>query len=648
MKRFLSLLCFTPLGLFANNYYFSTSGNDGGSGTISSPYASLAKASSLVLNPGDSVLFKRGDVFLGKLYISRSGNSGGSIVYGSYGTGLPPVITGFVQLTSWTSMGNNRYEAYCPTCSDTVNMVQFNGNDQPMGRWPDISSANGGYRTFSTGTTTSITDSTLPVDTNWTGAQAVIRTNNFTLDRATVSSEAAFKLNFSASISGTPIAKYGYFIQGDIRTLTTPGEWYWKTSVDSLIMNFSGTSPGANQVAISSKDTLISLGANFITIDGLDLEGANKYAVAFTANFRNVIIRNSVVNDVGINGIQNTMRGGQNSFSNSKFSNINNNAISVIYPGELDTTHISTDSFVNIAIIPGMGRSGGASYSAIQLYGYLDSVILNYIYNIGGAGSAIYGGTANVWRYNYINTFGTVLCDVGGLYGSIHDHTRNTMIDNIILNGIGQHYGTTNPANIYASGIYLDNGAVNWYVARNTLCYNSYNGLFNHYTRDCICDSNTCFYNTISQWYFQEDNAADTMRGNTFLGNKYISQDSTANCVSFYVAGNADFNKVASVMDSNYYARPSRDGTTFRNNGGGLTYYTLAGWQSASGYDLHSHKSPVAISNDCCMLLFFNATAAVSSVNIPAGYVDVTGLNYSAGPYVLQPFQSLVLLKKPM
>ena len=647
MKIILFLLCLSPFALFANNYYFAASGNDGGSGTISSPYASLAKASSLVLNPGDSVLFKRGDVFLGKLYITRSGNSASSVIYSSYGTGSAPVITGFVQLTSWTSMGNNRYEAYCPTCSAVVNMVQFNGNDQPMGRWPDIGSSNGGYRTFSTGTFLSITDASLPADTNWTGAQAVVRTSNFSLDRTTVTSEAAGKLNFSDSLSGIPAPGYGYFIQGDIRTLTTAGEWYWKASVDSLIMNFTGTSPGANQVAISSKDTLISLGANYITIDGLDLEGANQYAVAFTTNFRNVIIRNSTINDIGINGIENMQRGGYNSFSTSKYSNINNNAISVISPGQLDTTYISTDSFVNIAVIPGMGRSKGATYSGIQLYGYLDSVILNYMYNIGGAGSAIYGGTANVWRYNYINTFGTVLSDVGGLYGSIHNNTRNSMIDNIILNGIGQHYGTTNPKDIYASGIYLDNGAVNWYVARNTMCYNSYNGLYNHYTRNCICDSNTCFYNTISQWYFQEDNAADTMRGNTFLGNKYISQDSAANCVSFYVAANADFNKVAAVMDFNYYARPSRDGTTFRNNGGVQTYYTLAGWQSATGYDTHSHKSPVAISNDCCMLLFFNATPKVSSINIPLGYEDVTGLSYSSGPYLLQPFQSLVLLKKP-
>ncbi|HWK05887.1 MAG TPA: hypothetical protein VNS58_19735 [Puia sp.] len=87
MKTLLFLLCFSPFVLFANNYYFSASGSDAGSGTISSPYLSLTKASSLVLNPGDSVLFKRGDVFLGKLYISRSGNSGSSIFYGSYGTG---------------------------------------------------------------------------------------------------------------------------------------------------------------------------------------------------------------------------------------------------------------------------------------------------------------------------------------------------------------------------------------------------------------------------------------------------------------------------------------------------------------------------------------------------------------------------------
>jgi len=47
------------------------------------------------IKSGDSVLFKRGDVFLGKLYISRSGNSGSSSFTAPMAPAFYPVIHGF-------------------------------------------------------------------------------------------------------------------------------------------------------------------------------------------------------------------------------------------------------------------------------------------------------------------------------------------------------------------------------------------------------------------------------------------------------------------------------------------------------------------------------------------------------------------------
>lgn len=84
-------------------YYFSNAGNDTtGNGSIATPYASLAKATALVLSPGDNVLFNRGDTFRGFLTTTANGSDISPITYGAYGSGDKPLILGSkdVSLTS--------------------------------------------------------------------------------------------------------------------------------------------------------------------------------------------------------------------------------------------------------------------------------------------------------------------------------------------------------------------------------------------------------------------------------------------------------------------------------------------------------------------------------------------------------------------
>ncbi|WP_430814939.1 T9SS type A sorting domain-containing protein [Carboxylicivirga sp. RSCT41] len=77
-------------------YYVSSSdGNDTNAGTSpEDPWASLSRASEQLLNPGDSVLFKCGDTFIGQLNIKRSGTSELPLYFGKYGEGDLPVLDG--------------------------------------------------------------------------------------------------------------------------------------------------------------------------------------------------------------------------------------------------------------------------------------------------------------------------------------------------------------------------------------------------------------------------------------------------------------------------------------------------------------------------------------------------------------------------
>ncbi|WP_281612577.1 Ig-like domain-containing protein [Flammeovirga sp. SubArs3] len=85
-----------------NAYYFSADGDDNNDGSINSPWKTLAKATAIskqsnkggLLNPGDKLLFRKGDTFEGQLVVLCSGSEGKPIEIGSYGTGELPILSG--------------------------------------------------------------------------------------------------------------------------------------------------------------------------------------------------------------------------------------------------------------------------------------------------------------------------------------------------------------------------------------------------------------------------------------------------------------------------------------------------------------------------------------------------------------------------
>src|SRR5215210_1153976 len=112
---------------YATTYYFSTvSGDDSRTSTqaksSSTPWKTLSKLNSFFssLQPGDSILLKRGETFYGSITVIKSGTSSSPIIIGAYGTGSKPVITSLVTLTNWVSKGNGIWESYNSSLGATV------------------------------------------------------------------------------------------------------------------------------------------------------------------------------------------------------------------------------------------------------------------------------------------------------------------------------------------------------------------------------------------------------------------------------------------------------------------------------------------------------------------------------------------------
>ena len=108
-------------------YYVSNDGNDENDGSAERPWKTLQRVSSAKLNEGDAVLFKRGDIFRGRIFCKNG------VTYAAYGEGDKPKIYGWIKdladgnLWECTDAEHNIYhlKEKIPDCGTLV----FNGGE---------------------------------------------------------------------------------------------------------------------------------------------------------------------------------------------------------------------------------------------------------------------------------------------------------------------------------------------------------------------------------------------------------------------------------------------------------------------------------------------------------------------------------------
>jgi hypothetical protein len=105
----LSILC-TGQILAQTRYIDATNGNDQNNGlSLQTAWSSLEKINSTKFNPGDSILFKAGEKWIGALIPQGSGNEGSPIVIDRYGNGSRPEIHGQGEVKATMYMENQEF-----------------------------------------------------------------------------------------------------------------------------------------------------------------------------------------------------------------------------------------------------------------------------------------------------------------------------------------------------------------------------------------------------------------------------------------------------------------------------------------------------------------------------------------------------------
>jgi Right handed beta helix region/Secretion system C-terminal sorting domain len=618
MKNYFVLLsvciCVCISSASAKNYYVSASGSNSNTGLSETvPWQTIAKVNSYFANmvAGDSILFKRGDIFYGALIITKSGSSGKPIVISAYGTGNKPVITGFVTASGWTNVSGNIYQAYIPGAKATLNMVTLNNLPQALGRYPNATDSNGGYLKYENFSgSTSITDNELTNATNWTGAEVAVRKKLWVIDRCKVTAHSGTTLTFT-NITGstyTGTANYGYFFQNDIRTLDQTGEWYFNNSGKYLQMYFGAAAPSSYTIKVSTLDTLLTMvSRSYININNLVFEGANATALYGSSdNFINIQdcdFLNAGTGAINITGTSNLL------IENCTTNNILSNAILATCSKGSNIT-IRGCSVKNTAILPGMGLSSGNSYKGIVATA-LSNLLIEYnrVDTTGYVGIEFQGSNVNI-QYNVVNYFDFVKDDAGGIYtyesgtdaapGTVY--TNRTISSNIVMNGAGAPFGRSS-STLFVSGIYLDGRTTNVSVLNNTVFNNGKNGIHCNNPNAVTIRGNTSFNNlnamSVMRWA-----SLGVITGLSIKNNTFYPKKPTQRC--FYYT-NSGLNEPAPTtlqaalttlanIDSNVYNMANPVGFNFEiygTTGGALIQsspLSMEGWQAFSAHDINGKK----------------------------------------------------------
>jgi hypothetical protein len=655
------LLC--GITCFGKNFYVSSSGNDTDGLTPEKAFKTIDKlnATWTNINPGDSILFHRGETFYGSIIVQKNGSLNNSIKFGAYGVGADPIITGLKTITGWVNLGGNIWEAPTPGALKTPNLVLRNSVQMQVGRYPNTNAAEAGYLTYTASTNTSITGPALSTTTNWTNAEVVVRWARWATFRRKVTSHSAGVVNFANS-NDKPKVGYGYFFQRDPRTLDRDGEWYQDSVNNKLRMYFGNNNPSAYTIQQSSVDTLCYNRRSDISFYNLKFVGANKCDIMNNGGTRILMQDLTSVTSGGeafVTWFATDVTARRCNVTNALGGSIR------LYGASTGIVNVLAEynTVRNSSLIVGMELNGvGSAGRGITVRGG-DNVTAQYntIINSGYNGLEWNGNNALIYR-NYIDSFCSSRDDGGGIYtfeapGYITVTRTNRKIRaNIIVNGIGAPYGVASlgtdaegiMGRFSVSGIYNDEGTKSVLMDSNTIAYVPYHAIQGNNNQSMIVRANTAFNCGIS---FAQQRLTAGERQTGFLVRRNIwypyrtrVRDQALNKPPPGYTQTQMFNNLG-VLDSNYYSIKSGADTSViiqTTDSGGANYSRIYKPFTYLQTILTSEAGSLKFDNSG--VLTYNNSTSVKTFAFP-GYSkkDVYGTVYNNSA-AIPAWQSKVLL----
>ncbi len=506
-------------------YVNSQTGNDQNSGTSpEQAWENLDKVNAEIasFNPGDSVLFARGNTFYGSLNITQDGQNQQAIHLGAYGEGKRPIITGLKKVSNWNNEGNGIFSSTINMASN-LNMVVVNDQNTAMGREPN----SGWFTIDSVQGNTAFTDSDLASNPNWQGGEVVIQKNPWIVDRNAITGHTGQTITYTDTSAYNAGVGDGYFIQNHLDTLDEFGEWY--ADGNQFYIYLGNSNLQDHDIYVSGVDTLINLrDRSNIIVDGLHLKGANQFAID-VASAEKIIVQNMLIEftgDTAIYGEHITQlgQGPEKTIRKNTIYDSNSNGIKLI---SVDQAVIEYNKVHRTALLPGMGVSGDNQSTAISLWGPNGQIQYNDIQDVGYIGVRFAGGdNTHVYR-NHVKNYCLQKHDGGAIYTY---NGSNTLYSNLT---VSENITASDPesANInhidVVRGIYLDDLANGITVDNNVFYGSKKDGMNLHNTYDISVTNNIFYNNAESHIQMRRDNQTVGIRDIEIKNNTFFSLDNT-------------------------------------------------------------------------------------------------------------------------
>ncbi len=617
---------------YSTTYYVSSEGNDDNPGTSESmPWLSLSRVNSFYPQPGDNILFRRGDEWFGTINLIGSGRSDKQVVYGAYGTGAKPKIYGSEIITGWTLYSGNIYKA---TFKTPVTQLFVDDQRIRVARYPD----EGYHRVTKAQTSNSFLCESLTDSIDYSGAVWLGRTNYWLIENIKVAASSNKTITLVSSPSSSADIGEGFILLGKLEFLTQPGEWYYNSSTSTVFLwTPNGDSPenytvrgstlangfsGSNKSYITIKDLEILqqkengtriVNSDFVTIENCHIHDQERIGISNDTRSRNQIIRNNVIEKTNCMGIW---------LWDANGLLLEDNTIQ----------HIAQWNALGLDGLFRINAGSGMEVSGDNLLAEPNGIIqYNRIDDVGGCG--MFFRRMKYVQYNHITYTGMIKDDGGAIYTNTSGK-GSTIRYNICQYSIGEKEGYT-ASKALQEGIYIDEIAQDVIVEHNTIQNVTDAAIKLHNVGNIKVNHNTIMTARYGIWC-----------------NKYVGSPSPITNNTVYMTSNTNsyeprpmFTMVGTyntLFDYNKYFNPTVLASTpvFKSN----YYLNFSQWKTATKQDVHSEFNSTPLVTGESADLIYNASKTVKKYNLNGAVVKDTDGNTLSGSFTLEPYTSVILI----
>ena len=633
-------------GLLAGQDYYvdPAQGSDANAGTsAATAFLSLAKATAAA-GAADTILLASGGT-------CRAGNltvNGAAV--GSFGSGVPPVITATTVVSGWTPWATNP-AVLTAQVTGPVLALYARGVLQILARYPNLDASDPYLHNTNSTNAAILADAALSGDGGqWAGAEVRWRrwswwweTRAITADNGlgTLSLDPSSE-QVSSGAGALVSADSCFYIDNSLSALDEAGEWFFDAASSTLYYwPPAGISPAAGDVEIATSTAGITAGAG-ASFTGIAFRGFAGTALSLS---QHATVSGCSFRQIEDTGLAIGYSAGGSQVNGCTFVDIRNSAISINQNASATGTVIAGNTMASIGMIPGYGGSGAYHSNGVVITTGAGLMITgNRMSDIGAVGVLL--GTACSGNHVHDNVLVRCMAqlnDGAAIYG---DCGQCDIQGNIIVSTIG-NLSTSQPWTPLGHGIWLDTvsppaGTSGWSghtISGNVVVGSGAHGLWMPHQFNSTISGNILLGNQLSALHI--DNAGDatnlaqgqTITGNTLaaVGESRYPAQAGANLISWAVTGPSHCLGFDDTVNGSAVNYGTMSGTvliwpagavlaeavayTTASSGGPTTsLMSVASWQGGRGW---SDPAPTAWNRDAVVVV--NDTGASASVTLPAG-----------------------------